>query len=212
MKRRSFLYNASIGAFGFSWISGLQPGSGSRSLRISLDDFFKSIGAKAEHWLSIDPDLETVCNTAAVAWKKTGYQPLFRKFFLCRNGQKAIFILHLPHRELGDLDVSALVFEKNTETKTWQFAASLSGFQLEALVSAAVSLKHENSPERLAGLLLPVFQQSRHTSAQFVTELGAVSTKATLSNDNTLQIGATVFENGHPVWTSENVGRSLQAV
>ena len=93
MKRRSFLYNASVGTLGLSFFSGLTSRFGRSPFSASLDEFLNAIGATPQSWLESDPTLEEVCADASKAWKKTGYEAFSKTFFLCDQQQKALFMV-----------------------------------------------------------------------------------------------------------------------
>ena len=212
MKRRSFLYNASVGTLGLSFFSGLTSRFGRSPFSASLDEFLNAIGATPQSWLESDPTLEEVCADASKAWKKTGYEAFSKTFFLCDQQQKALFFLHLLHPELGTLDISALVFQKDEATTNWKPATALSGFQLEALIRAAKALKMEQAPNRLAGLLLPHSSQTKPTMGRFVTKFGEVGVQASLPKDKVMRINATVYENNQALWSSEYPSDYLQSL
>jgi len=212
MKRRTFLYNASMGTIGLSFFSGFASNFGRSPFNASLDEFLNAIGATPQSWLESDPTLEEVYADASKAWKKTGYEALNKTFFLCNQQQKAIFFLHLPHPELGTLDISALIFQKDEATKNWQPATSLSGFQLEALIRAAAALKAEQAPNRLAGLLLPHPSLTKPALGRFVTQFGEVGVQAHLAKNKVISIKATVYENNQALWSSEYPSGNLQSL
>jgi len=212
MKRRTFLYNASVGTLGLSFFSGFASNFNRGQFTASLEAFLNAIGATPQSWLASDPTLEEVCADASKAWKKTGYEALSKTFFLCNQQQKAIFFLHLPHPELGTLDISALIFQKDEATTNWQPATSLSGFQLEALIRAAAALKPEHTPNRLAGLLLPHLSLTKPALGRFTTAFGEVGVKASLAKNKVLNIKAAVYENNQALWSSEYASGNLQSL
>lgn len=212
MKRRTFLYNASLGTLGLSFFSGFASNFDRSQFTASLEEFLNAIGAKPQSWLASDPMLEEVCADASKAWKKTGYEALSKTFFVCAHQEKAIFFLHLPHPELGIMDISALVFQKDEATSNWQPATSLSGFQLEALIRAAAALKKEYEPSRLAGLLLPHSSMAKPALGRFVTQFGEVGVQAHLAKNKVTSIKAAVYENNEALWSSEYPSGNLQSV
>lgn len=212
MERRTFLYNASLGTLGLSFFSGFTSRFDRSQFGASLDEFLNAIGATPQSWLESDPMLEEVCADASNAWKKTGYEALKTTFFLCNNQQKAIFFLHLPHPELGMLDLSALLFQKDAATEKWQAVASLSGFQLEALIRAAAVLKMEHDPNHLAGLLLPHPGRVKPALGRFGTEFGEVIVQANLGDNKVVSIKATINKNNQALWSSEYVSGYLQSM
>lgn len=212
MKRRNFLYNASLSTLGLSFFSGFVSNFDRSQFTASLDEFLNAIGAVPQSWLVSDPELEEACSKEIKTWERTGYKALNKTFFLCNQGQKAIFFLHLHHPELGTLDLSALVFQKGDATAPWQTTASLSGFQLEALVRAAAALKMEQAPNRLAGLLLPHAGKAKTTSGSFATEYGEVGVRASLSKNKVMSIKAAVYKNNQALWSSEYTSDHLQSL
>jgi len=138
MNRRIFLYRASMGALGFSCFLKFPLYANQPGVATSLESFFLSIGAQA---VENNSTLAEICTKESIPWIKTGYQPFNNKYYLCQKGQKAIFLLHLPHEENGSLDISALVLQEDISLESWRLAASLSGFQLEALIKASTALK-----------------------------------------------------------------------
>ncbi|MDZ4678818.1 MAG: hypothetical protein SH848_19895 [Saprospiraceae bacterium] len=213
MQRRTFLYNASLGALGVTWFSGFASGLNPQRFVAALDDFFQAIGARAQSWLANDPTLEEAFTHAFVSWKKIGYVPVHNQFYICQQAQKSIFILHLPHPKSGSLDVSALVFQKDIATQNWQFSAALSGFQLEALTKASAVLQPEHAPDRLAGLLLPVLiPLKKQTMGRYATELGEAGICAHLGKDKVMRVEATVYEAGQVLWSSGFVSQYGQSV
>ena len=212
MKRRSFLYNASVGTLGLSFFSGLTSRFGRSPFSASLDEFLNAIGATPQSWLESDPTLEEVCADASKAWKKTGYEAFSNTFFLYANQQKAIYFLSLPHPELGILDFSALVFQKDATNERWQTIASLSGFQLEALVRAAAALKMAHEPNHLAGLLLPHPCLVKPALGRFVTQFGEVGVQANLRNNKVMSIKVAVYKNNQALWSSEYASDYLKSL
>ncbi|NUO03598.1 MAG: hypothetical protein HUU01_23535 [Saprospiraceae bacterium] len=212
MKRRTFLYNASVGTLGLSFFSGWTSRIGRSQFSASLEDFLKAIGATPQSWLESDPTLEEVCADASKAWKKTGYEAYSNIFFLCAPQQKAIFFLCLPHPELGMLDISALVFQKDAGNEKWQTIAALSGFQLEALVRAAAVLKAEHAPDRLTGLLLPPPSVPNPAPGRFFTQFGEVGVQANLGKNKVMAIKAAVYENNQVLWSSAYASEYLQSL
>lgn len=212
MKRRTFLYNASMGTLGLSFFSGFASRFDRSQFAASLDEFLNAIGAVPQSWLVSDLELEEACSKDIKAWKRTGYEALYKTFFLCSQQQKAIFFLHLPHPELGTLDLSALVFQKDATTAKWQTVTSLSGFQLEALIRAAAALKMEHEPNRLAGLLLPHPSLAKPALGRFTTAFGEVGVKASLAKNKVMSIKAAVYENNQALWSSEYPSDYLQSL
>lgn len=212
MKRRTFLYNASVGTLGLSFFSDFASNLSQGQFSASLDEFLNAIGAKPQSWLESDPILEEVCADASKAWKKTGYEAYSNTFFLCAHQQKAIFFLNLPHSELGMLDLSALVFQKDAANEKWQTIAALSGFQLEAMVRAAVALKPEYAPNRLAGLLLPHSSSAKPALGRFITQFGEVGVRAHLGKSKMVNIEAEVYENNQALWSSQYSSNCLQSL
>lgn len=210
MNRRMFLCRASMGALGFSCFSEFpfldfsQP-----RFPASLESFFLSIGAQPT---AIDTALAEVCEKESALWQKTGYVPFDGKYYFCQKGQKVIHLLHLPHQERGSLDISALVLQEEASMESWRLVASLSGFQLEALVKAAAALKTSNSPKHLADLLLPALYKPKKMPGRFATEQGEVSVHAVLGKDKTVQVEAAVYESGFALWSSKYTSQYLQSL
>ncbi len=212
MNRRTFLYQAAIGTFGFSFFSGIPFRFSPLGFSASLESFFLSIGAQGVENHSA---LEEICAKESMAWRQTGYKPLDGKYYLCQKGQKAIYLLHLPHKETGSLDVSALVLQEDVSLESWSLVASLSGFQLEALVKAETALRATNHQDRLASLLLPAlpaFRPAKRTPGRFLTELGEVGVSAALGKDKTMRVKAAVYEAGETLWSSEYTSQYLQSL
>ncbi|MFM9948420.1 MAG: hypothetical protein ACKV1O_10820 [Saprospiraceae bacterium] len=209
MNRRMFLGRASMGALGFSFFSGFPFRLAQPGFSASLESFFLSIGAQTTE---TDAALEAICAKESLPWRKTGYVPFDGKYYLCQKGQKAIHLLHLPHQETGSLDISALVLQEDASMESWRLVASLSGFQLEALVIAAAALKTSNSPKHLADLLLPALYKTKKTPGRFATEQGEVSVHAVLGKDKTIQVEAAVYESGYALWSSKYISQYLQSL
>lgn len=209
MNRRMFLGRASMGALGFSFFPGFSFRFPQPDFLASLESFFLSIGAQTAE---TDPALEAICTKESLPWRKTGYVPFDGKYYLCQKGQKAIYLLHLPHQETGSLDISALVLQEEASMESWRIVASLSGFQLEALVKAAAALTTGNSPKHLADLLLPAPYKTKKTPGRFATEQGEVSVHAVLGKDKTVKVEAVVYESGYTLWSSKYTSQYLQSL
>lgn len=209
MNRRMFLCRASMGALGFSYFSGF-PFLDFSQPRFSalLESFFLSIGAQASE---SDTALAEICAKESALWRKTGYVPFDGKYYFCQKGKKAIHLLHLPHQETGSLDISALVLQEDASMESWRLVASLSGFQLEALIKAAAALKPSITPKHLADLLLPALYKTKKTPGRFATEQGEVSVHAVLGKDKTVQVEAAVYESGFALWSSKYTSQYLQS-
>ncbi len=202
-----------MGILGFTYLSGLPVRLTRSRFAASLDSFFQAIGAKAQSRSASDAMLEEVCTAASAPWNRTGYKPLTDEFFICKQVQKAVYLLHLSHKDLGTLDVSALIFQKEDISKgNWKFLASLSGVQLEALTKAAEALSATNAPSRLANLLLPDSRPAQRVSGRFTTALGGVAVKATLSKDKNMRVQAAVYEADQRLWSSEYSSQYLQSL
>ncbi len=213
MKRRTFLYHASLGTLGFSALSGIPSRFFRSNFSASLDAFFKSVGARPQNWLESDPFLEAACQRASVSWEKIGYKPFSQKVFVYHKGSRAIYLLQLVHEKLGTLDISALFFEHTATVEKWQLITPLSGFQLEALVKGAEDLQSSYGPSRLANLLLPaLLPDVKRTPGRFVTEAGEVSVKAIMDKSKAVNVTAVVYESGQAVWSSEYVSQYLQSL
>lgn len=212
MKRRTFLYNVTLGTLGF----GFFPGNFSRFSRNpfadSLEAFLQAIGARAQNWRTGDSFLNEAFAKAIIPWKKTGYTPLRNDFYLCQKDQTAISILQLTHKELGVLDVSAVIFRRDVSVEKWKLVASLSGFQLEALVKAAEALQSGNGPGRLAKLLLPSPKMAKRVFGGFHTELGEVVVSASMGKDKIVKIKAAVYEDSQARWSAEYPSLYLQSL
>lgn len=210
MNRRMFLCRASMGALGFSYFSEFSFFDFSQPrFSASLESFFLSIGAQTAE---TDTSLAEICTKQSALWRKTGYVPFDGKYYFCQKGQKAIHLLHLPHQERGSLDISALVLQEDASMESWRLVASLSGFQLEALVIAAAALKTSNSPKHLADLLLPALYKPKKAPGRFATEQGEVSVYAVLGKDKTIQVEAAVYESDYALWSSKYTSQYLQSL
>jgi len=212
MKRRSFLYSASLGTLGFSYFSGLPNWVTQQKTLASIDGLFQALGAQAQNWLATEPALDQACAEALTSWKQVGYEPLHKRYFMCKKEQTAIYTLCLRHEELGLLDVSALVFQKEVFRSSWNLCAELTGFQLEALAKAAASLSETATAARLADLLLPTEETIRQNPHRFATTLGEVSVSARLELNKAATITAAVYENSQALWTSEYRSEYLQPI
>lgn len=213
MKRRAFLYNAAMGTLGFTYLSGFPIRLTRSRFTASLDSFFLAIGAKPQSRSASDAMLEEVCTLASTPWKQTGYKPLTDEFYICKQAQKAVYLLHLSHKDLGTLDVAALIFQKEDISRgNWKFLASLSGVQLEALTKAAEALSTTHTPSRLANLLLPDSRPAQRVHGRFTTALGEVAVKAILSKDKNLRVEAAVYEANQRLWSSEYSSQYLQSL
>ncbi len=198
-----------MGALGFSCFLKFPLYANQPGVATSLESFFLSIGAQA---VENNSTLAEICTKESIPWIKTGYQPFNNKYYLCQKGQKAIFLLHLPHEENGSLDISALVLQEDISLESWRLAASLSGFQLEALIKASTALKTNTSPSQLADLLLPALYKTKKMPGRFPTELGEVSVNAVLGKDNVIRVKAAVYESGQMLWSSEYTSQYLQSL
>lgn len=202
-----------MGTLGFTYLSGFPVRLTRSHFVASLDSFFQAIGAKAQSRSASDAMLEELCTAASTTWNRTGYKPLTDEFFICKQAQKAVYLLHLSHKDLGTLDVSALIFQKEDISRgKWKFLASLSGVQLEALTKAAEALSATSTPSRLANLLLPDSRPAQRVSGQFATALGEVAVKAILSKGKSMHVEAAVYEADQRLWSSEYVSQYLQSL
>lgn len=213
MKRRAFLYNAAWGTLGFTCLSGFPARLMQGSFAASLDAFFQAIGAKVQSRGDADATLEEICRKASANWQLTGYEPLTGEFYFCKQVQKAVYLLQLPHKDLGTLDIAALVFQKEDISRgNWSFLASLSGFHLEALAKAAEVLKTTNGPRRLANLLLPDSRETPYIAGRYITASGTVAVRAILSKDRATHVKAVIYEADQELWSSEYTSQYLQSL
>jgi hypothetical protein len=115
-------------------------------------------------------------------WQNSGYEASGSDYYVCQDGNLALFSLHLKHESVGLLDSAILCFGKN-QAGEWKSLKSLSGFDLEILTVAAGELQKNNPDIDLSDYLLPSTAQWVNDGFCFSTPKGDVFIKTILLSD-----------------------------
>lgn len=115
-----------------------------------------------------------------IIWSTQGYHPVFEHAWFFGPNERFCFLPILNHHSAsGHSDVLLPVFALNRDNQ-WEYAHTLSGYQLDTMLKAAHALR-TNRAESLQRLLLPVGKAgATDNKGAFATQEGLVETITTV--------------------------------
>ena len=196
MKRRKFISTALLVSLSVSPV--LASSNLANQPTTELETLLNALSAAPKKRYFIDKKLKKLYETSTKPWFLSGYKSLGSNYFLCQNGQVAIFPIKLLHETVGQIEVAALCFER-TENGNWQRLPTLSGYHIEALTLAVKALKKERPNADLTTYLLPTQSKKYFQFGGYVTQKGEVNFKVNINATQTI-IEAKVLADGGIIW------------
>lgn len=202
MKRRTFISTAILGVLNTNQLLASTPIEATKSnVQKWFSVLLEATDAKQrKRYLLVDKQLKSVYETTKHEWSLSGYQALEDEYFMCRDGELALFPIELKHDNLGQIDFAVLVFEK-TEKNGWQESRSLSGFHIEALTKSLGSLPVRNINE-VADYIFPTGGIAGINENGYTTKKGSVSFYVEIIENKAI-INAQILVNNEIVWNTK---------
>lgn len=202
MKRRTFISTTILGTLSANQLLASTPvelTTPNTSRWFSL--LLKVTNAKQrKRYLLTDKKLKTTYEAIRDEWSLSGYQALGENYFLCRDGELALFPIELQHTALGQIDFAVLVFEKK-KINEWESVKSLSGFNIEALVKSLDTFSAD--VEDVANCILPTQSTPEFTIKGYKTPKGHVCFDTRIT-DNKAVINVQITINNEIVWNGKH--------
>lgn len=202
MKRRNFISTTILGALSANQLLASTPVESTiPNISKWFSQLLKVTNAKQrKRYFLTDKKLKNTYEAIRDEWSLSGYQALGENYFLCRDGELALFPIELQHTTLGQIDFAVLVFEKK-KSNEWKSVKSLSGFNIEALVKSLNTFSAD--VEDVANCILPTQSTPEFTIKGYKTPKGHVYFDTRIT-DNKAVVNVEITINNEIVWNGKH--------